>query len=74
MRLFRDTVGSDFMFRDDNQKSYRTHIVDGFLEEEDIHDMNWISRYSDLNQIEHVWDGLKESLHTVTPFQGPTMS
>lgn len=43
---------------DDDAKSHRAQIVDDFVEEEDIRHVNWPSKSSDLNPMEHVWDGL----------------
>ena len=34
--LFRDAIGADFLFMDDNARPHRTHIVQQLLESEDI--------------------------------------
>jgi len=43
-----------FIFMDDNACSHRTHIVNDFLEEDDIHHMSWLLICPDLNSIGHV--------------------
>lgn len=40
IRLFRYAVGSDFILMDDNERPHRAHLVDDFLEIEDIRRMN----------------------------------
>lgn len=62
VRLFRGAAGPDFLFMDDNARPHRAHIVDDFLEEEDIRRMNWPAKSPDLNPIEHVWDGLGRAI------------
>ena len=50
VRLFRDAVGPDFVLKDDNARSHRAHVVDDFLETEDIARMDWPARATDLNR------------------------
>lgn len=38
------------------------HIVDDFLEVEDICRVNWLSKSADHNTVEHIWDGLARAL------------
>ncbi|GFU84772.1 transposable element Tcb1 transposase [Trichonephila clavipes] len=41
VRLFRDTMGAEFLFMDDNARPHRANIVDEFLQSEDIIRMDW---------------------------------
>ncbi|GFU84771.1 transposable element Tcb1 transposase [Trichonephila clavipes] len=41
VRLFRDTMGAEFLFMDDNARPHHANIVDEFLQSEDIIRMDW---------------------------------
>ncbi|GBM75723.1 hypothetical protein AVEN_92726-1 [Araneus ventricosus] len=60
--LFRGAVGPYFILMDDNARPHRAHLVDDFLESEDIRRMDWPIRSSDLNPIEHVRDALLSAI------------
>ncbi|GFU55813.1 transposable element Tc3 transposase [Trichonephila clavipes] len=62
VRLFRDAMGLQFLFMDDNAPCYRTVAAEHLLESEDIERMDWPARSLDLNPIEHVWDFLGRRL------------
>lgn len=63
-----------FIFMDDNACSHRTHIVNDFLEEDDIHHMSWLLICPDLNSIGHVWDGIGKAIVSHNPFSEPFKS
>ncbi|GFY35241.1 transposable element Tcb2 transposase [Trichonephila clavipes] len=62
VRLFRGTMGLQFLFMDDSAPCHRTVAAKQLLESEDIERMDWPARYPDLNPIEHVWDFLGRRL------------
>ncbi|GFT70114.1 transposable element Tc1 transposase [Trichonephila clavipes] len=55
VRLFRDAMGLQFLFMDDNAPCHRTVAAEQLLESEDIERMDWPARSPDLNPIEHGW-------------------
>ncbi|GFX15166.1 transposable element Tcb2 transposase [Trichonephila clavipes] len=62
VRLFRGAVGLQFLFTDDNAPCHRTVAAEQLLESENIERMDWPTRSTDLNPIEHVWDFLGRCL------------
>ncbi|GFX03662.1 transposable element Tcb2 transposase [Trichonephila clavipes] len=62
VRLFRGSMGLQFLFMDDNAPCHRTVAAEQLLESEDIERMDWPARFPDLNPIEHVWDFLGRRL------------
>ncbi|KFM58076.1 Transposable element Tcb1 transposase, partial [Stegodyphus mimosarum] len=65
--LFRDVIGAQFVFVDDNARPYRANIVSECLQLEDISRMDWPAFSPDLNPVEHVWDMLSRPVAARQP-------
>ncbi|GFV25789.1 transposable element Tcb1 transposase [Trichonephila clavipes] len=50
VRLFRGTMGAEFLLMDDNARPHRANIVDECFQSEDITRMDWPAYSPDLNQ------------------------
>lgn len=59
--LFRGAVIPDFILMN-NAQPHRAHLVDDFLESEDIRQMNYPARFRDLSPVEHVWDTMGRAI------------
>ncbi|GFV76771.1 BRCA1-associated protein [Trichonephila clavipes] len=55
VRLFRGTMGAEFLFMNDNARPHRANIVDKCLQSEDIIRLDSLAYSPDFNPIEHVW-------------------
>jgi transposase len=55
-------VGPDFIIMDDNARAHRGYIKTRYLEEASIVRMDWPTRSTDLNPIEHAWDILPKAI------------
>ncbi|GFX65399.1 transposable element Tcb1 transposase [Trichonephila clavipes] len=51
-------IGDDFILMDDNCRPHRANLVEDFLFEEVIVEMEWLACSPDMNPVEHVWDAL----------------
>ena len=68
-RLFKGTVGPEFIFMNDNAQAHGVLMVDEYLESEDIQTNIFPSYSPDLNPIERAWDALGRpiALHQPPP-------
>ncbi|GFV65891.1 transposable element Tc1 transposase [Trichonephila clavipes] len=62
VRLFRDAMGLQFLFMDDNAPCHHTVAAEQLLKSEDIEHMDWPARSPDLNPLKHVWEFLGRRL------------
>ncbi|GFT80737.1 transposable element Tc3 transposase [Trichonephila clavipes] len=67
VHLFRDAMGAEFLFMDDNARPHRANIVDKCLQSEEITRMDLPAYSPDLNSIEHVWDMLGRRIASRQP-------
>ncbi|GFW34052.1 transposable element Tc3 transposase [Trichonephila clavipes] len=65
--LFRDAMGAEFLFMDDNTRPHRATIVDECLQSEDITRIDWTAYSLDLNPTEHVWNMLDRRIAARQP-------
>ena len=48
---------------DDNSRPHREHVVNDFLQDNDIARLEWPACSPDMNPIEHFWDVLKRAVY-----------
>ena len=58
VRLFRDALGPNVLFMDDNARPHRTAEVSDTVESENIERIEWPAYSPDLNPIQHACDAL----------------
>ena len=62
MRLYTAAVGCTFILMNDNARSYKTAIVNDYVESEGIKHMAWLAYSPVLNPIENLWDTLGRAI------------
>ncbi|KFM77127.1 Transposable element Tcb1 transposase, partial [Stegodyphus mimosarum] len=67
VRLFRDAVGAQSVFMDDNACPHCANIVSECLQSKDITRMDCPAFSPDLNSVEHVWDMLSRRVAARQP-------
>ena len=48
---------------DDNSRPHRAHVVNGFLQANDIARLEWPACSPDMNPIEYAWDRLNRAVY-----------
>ncbi|GFY17066.1 transposable element Tcb2 transposase [Trichonephila clavipes] len=54
VRFFYGAYGTNFIFMDDNSRSFRTQVVNEYFQSEGIKRLEWPAMFPDLNLIEHI--------------------
>ena len=54
-----------FILVDYNARPHRANVVDTFLDDHDIHHMDWPAKSADLNPIKNVWGSLKRRISRI---------
>ncbi|UYV80853.1 hypothetical protein LAZ67_19001989 [Cordylochernes scorpioides] len=67
LRPYRDQIGHNLIFMDDNARQHRARLVNEYLQSENIRRMDWPARSPDLNPIGHVWDALGRHIGALHP-------
>jgi Transposase and inactivated derivatives len=60
---YQQNIGEAFVFMDDNSCPHRAHVVNDFLQDNDIARLEWPACSPDMNPIEHAWDKLKRAVY-----------
>ena len=59
---YRQNIGEAFIFMD-NSCPHPAHVVNDFLQDNDIARLEWPAGSPDINPIEHAWDRLKRAVY-----------
>ena len=60
---YQQNIGEALVFMDDNSRPHRAHVVNDFLQDNDIARLEWPAYSPDMNPIKHVWDRLKRAVY-----------
>ena len=60
---YRQNIGEAFVFMDNNSCPHCAHVVNDFLQDNDIARLEWPVCSPDMNPIEDAWDRLKRAVY-----------
>ena len=59
---YRQNFGEEFVLIDDNSRPHRAHLVNEFLNDDNIARLDWLTCSLDMNPIDHAWDTFKRAV------------